>query len=49
VLVLYVEVTHSAPDGCGLIRLLGTDPTDPSLWQLPWQLAAGDNDPGQPV
>lgn len=29
--VLYVEVTRSAPDGCGLIRLLGTDPTDPSL------------------
>lgn len=29
--VLYVEVTRSAPDGCGLIRLLETDPTDPSL------------------
>ena len=32
--VAYVEVTRSQPDGLGLVRLFGTDPTDPteSLW-----------------
>jgi hypothetical protein len=28
--VVYVEVTGAQPDGLGLVRLLGTDPTDAS-------------------
>jgi hypothetical protein len=28
---VYVEVTQGQPDGLGLVRLLGTDPTDTSL------------------
>jgi hypothetical protein len=27
--VVYVEVTQGQPDDLGLVRLLGTDPTDP--------------------
>jgi hypothetical protein len=29
--VVYVEVTRGSVDGLGLVRLLGTDPADPSL------------------
>jgi hypothetical protein len=31
---VYVEVTQGQPDGLGLVRLLGTDPTDTRLMLL---------------